>query len=201
MAKGIKIEEEKLRELYQDGLSMQKISEKLNCSLHKVAYWMSKYGLSRRTRSEATYLSFNPNGDPFSIREIKTIDDALLMGLGLGIYFGEGTKVAPHQVRVANTDPVILTLFIKFLIDICGLRKDKISYSIVCFNDSNVEDVVNYWSSIFSIPKEKFGKIVQIPPQGKGTYKRKSQYGVCTVNVNNVKLKQWLLKKLVDVKI
>jgi len=44
--------------------------------------------------------------------------------------------------------------------------------------------------------KEKFGKIVQIPTQGKGTYKKKSRFGVCTITVGNVKLKNWILNEI-----
>ncbi len=43
---------------------------------------------------------------------------------------------------------------------------------------------------------EKFGKIVQIPPQGKGTYRNKSAYGVCSLSVGNIKLKRWILQEL-----
>ena len=53
---------------YKSGKSMQDISRQLNCSVHKVVYWMDKYDVKRRTRSEATYIKANPGGDPFKIK-------------------------------------------------------------------------------------------------------------------------------------
>lgn len=187
---------EEISMLYLRGLSVSQIAAKLHCSAHKVTYWMHKIGMKSRSRSDAMYVRLNPDGDPFCIREIKTLEDAKLFGLGIGIYWGEGNKTSKHAVRVTNTDPQILLNFIHFLEVICGVRKQKISFSIVCFNDSDVAKVKNYWSKVFSVSGEKFGKIVQIPPQGKGTYKHKSINGVCTVSVHNIKLKKWIVETL-----
>lgn len=159
---------------------------------------MQKTRTPRRSLSDALYAKYNPDGDPFHIKTIVTKEDALLFGLGLGIYWGEGDKGSRHAMRVANTNPEILLNFVRFLIDICGVKKDKIYYSIICFNDSDPAAVGAYWAKVFDVSLEKFGKIVQIPQQGKGAYKRKSHFGVCTVNVSNIKLKQWMLKTMED---
>ncbi len=185
-----------IRELYISGLSLEEISTKLQCSPHKVVYWMNKLQIPRRSRSVALYQKYNPTGDPFLIKSVTSPADALLLGLGIGIYWGEGNKVSPYAVRVTNTDPNMILTFRRFLIDICGIQREKIKYSIVCFNDSQTDLVAEYWSKILDISLEKFGKIVQVPPQGKGTYKRKSKFGVCTVAVYNTKFKQWMLSKI-----
>lgn len=185
-----------LVELYSSGKSMVEISKIMNCSAHKVVYWMTKYGISRRNRSEATYIKRNPNGDPFKIKKILSPDEHYLLGLSLGIYWGEGLKLNPHNTKVANTDPNLLKIFIRFLREICQVENQKIRYSIVCFNDSNPEEAKRYWSKELKISPSKFGKIVQIPPQGKGTYKKKSKYGVCSVDVSNIKLKKWIMQQI-----
>ncbi len=187
---------EKLHELYNSGKSMMEISKIYDTSIHKVKYWLEKYEIKRRSRSEAAYVKHNPNGDPFKIKLRRTQNEEFLFGLGIGIYWGEGTKVVPHSLRVANTDPDLLKMFIKFLNQICDVQKSKINYSIVCFNDTEPEIAKRYWSEELQISEEKFGKITQIPKQGKGNYKRKSQFGVCTVMVNNVKLKKWMMEQI-----
>lgn len=188
------LQKEKLTTLYNEGKSMYEMSKILSCSVHKVVYWMDKYNIKRRTRSQATYIKQNPLGDPFKIKQDFTYNDMFLYGLGIGIYWGEGNKSTPHAIRVANTDPQILKIFIRFLLEICQLKKEKIKYSIVCFNDSNINEVKDYWSKQLKILPNKFGKIVQIPPQGKGIYKKKSKFGVCTVTACNIKLKSWIMK-------
>lgn len=100
-----------LEKLYiRDGASMQEIATMLDCSLHKVAYHMDKHGIKRRSISEAIYKKCNPNGDPFKVRAIASRADAELLGLGLGLYWGEGTKSDKHSVRLGNTDPALLRM-------------------------------------------------------------------------------------------
>lgn len=190
-----------LKVLYKSGKSMRDISRQLNCSVHKVVYWMDKYGIKRRTMSEATYLKANPNGDPFKIRTKLSFSDWFLYGLGMGIYFGEGNKLSKTALRVANTDPRILKLFIKFLLKICGLKKHRLSYSIISFNDVDPIISRDFWAEQLGVPPDKFGKITVIPHQGSGTYRRKSQFGVCTVQANNVKLRNWLINQMDIIKV
>lgn len=182
--------------LYSSGKSMSEIANELNCSTNKVVYWMNKYNIKRRNRSLASYIKLNPNGDPFNLKTQLTPEEKYLFGLGIGIYWGEGNKVSPHSLRVSNTDPNIIQVFIKFLMQICRVKPDKLSFSIVCFNDSNPETARNYWAKKLQISPKKFGKITEIPKQGKGTYKRKSRFGVCTVHVGNIKLKKWIMEQI-----
>ena len=53
-----------------------------------------------------------------------------------------------------------------------------------------------YWSKELEILPQKFGKITIIPKQGKGTYKHKSLYGVCTIQASNIKLRSWMMDQL-----
>ena len=190
------ISKEELEREYLCGKSMFEIARDLKCSVHKVVYWMDKYNIKRRSHSEATYLKSNPDGDPFLVKNALSGSEQFIYGLGLGIYYGEGEKASKSSIRVANTNANLLRIFIKFLIEICGINRSKLSYSIVCFNDTDPKEAESYWAKQLKINEGKFGKIVQIPPQGKGSYKRKSKFGVCTVTFNNIKLKKWLMEEL-----
>ena len=190
---------ETLERAYISGKSMWEISSMLGCSIHKVTYWMTKFQIKKRSRSEAMYRKLNPNGDPFKVPPLIPKDPQFWLGLGLGIYWGEGNKITPHSVRVTNSNPNMIKAFRKFLLEVCKTNPDKLQYSIVCFNDSNLQDVLSLWSTELNVPKEKFGKIVQIPPQGKGTYKRKSKSGVCTLTFGNIKLKKWIMEQISSV--
>ena len=78
------IENKILNYLYRDKkMSMQEIASKLNCSLNQVQYWLSKYKIKSRSRSEALYQKHNPKGDPFKIKVILDKKDMFLLGLGL----------------------------------------------------------------------------------------------------------------------
>ncbi len=188
---------EKLHDLYSvKKLSMNEVSNLVSCSLHTVVYWMRKFDIKRRSRSDAAYVKANPNGDPFKIKTDLSREEQYLFGLGIGIYWGEGNKVAPHAVRVANSDPAILRVFILFLKRICQIENAKLHYSIVAFQDSEIKLVSRFWATQLEIPESSFGTIVRIAPQGKGTYKKKSQFGVCTVTFGNMKLKKWIMDQI-----
>src|SRR3990167_1904737 len=76
----------------QKKLSMQEIASRLSCSVNKVCYWMIKHNIQARSMSEAVYAKHNPPGDPFSFKQPTNLKEAELLGFGLGLYWGEGTK-------------------------------------------------------------------------------------------------------------
>jgi len=190
------VTKQQLFELYDSGKSMSDIATYLKCSVNKIVYWMNKYGITRRNHSQATYVKENPNGDPFKIKQKYTSQEILLFGLALGLFWGEGTKATPHSVRLTNTDASMIKVFRKFLTEICQVHLNKIRYSIVTFNDCMPAEAASYWAKELGISKDKFGTIVSIPSQGKGTYKKKSLYGVCSITVNNIKLKSWITEQI-----
>lgn len=190
-----------LMEKYSSGKSMSEIAKEFKCSQNRVVYWMKKYGIKRRSHSDAAYLKQNPDGDPFNIKTNLSKHDSFLYGLGLGIYWGEGNKNPTiPSLRVANTDPDLIRTFLFFLKSIYRLDAKRFSYSIVCFNDTNPEVARSYWAKQLKISPSKFGKITQIPSQGKGTYKKKSRYGVCIVQGNNSKLRKLVITQIENIK-
>lgn len=192
------ISKQTLSDLYlKNGKSMKEIAETLNFSHHKVAYWMEKYKISRRSRSDATYTKRNPSGDPFLFQSPKTVKEGILFGLGLGIYWGEGTKADLGSVRVGNTDPDLLGVFIECLEKIYGIKREKIHFGLQIFSDTSPSDAVLFWSKKLNIKKSQFQKtIVVTPSRGRGTYKKKMRYGVLTVYVHNKKLRNALVQEI-----
>lgn len=185
------ITKEKLEKLYRKGLSMKGISDKTGWSPHQVVYWMDKYNIPKRNRSEATYVKRNPNGDPFKIKEKLNLKETELKFLGLGLYWGEGDKSKNNtSVRLSNTDPQLIKKFREFLIKICRVKKEKIFYSLILFNDANEKEAIKFWTQHLGIRRNQFGKIIRIPPQGRGTYRKKNKTGVLTIGITNKRLKE-----------
>ena len=120
--KGLSITQDQLTLLYRKGLSAAEIADKLNASENKIVYWLDKFKIPKRSISEAIYLKNNPKGDPFLIKEGLSPEEKYLLGLGLGIYWGEGDKTSKGKVSVSNTDPRLIQNFIEFLVRICGIK-------------------------------------------------------------------------------
>ena len=187
---------EQLFKLYSSGLSMMDIAKLKEVSLHKVAYWMEKYGINKRSQSEATYTKKHPNGDPFQFNVPKNIETAKLLGLGLGLYWGEGTKANKSAVRLGNTDPELIKNFITFLTKIFNVKKDDLRFGLQIFTDISPLVAIEYWMNKLQIEKKQFYKTIITKSGSLGTYRKKSQYGVLTVYYLNKKLRDLLVGML-----
>lgn len=188
------ITKEILNKLYcLDKLSMMEISKSLGCSHNQIVYWMKKHKIERRSISDAIYQQHNPNGDPFRIQPIDTIDKAKLFGLGIGLYWGEGNKANKYAVRLGNTDAELLNIFIKFLIELFGVERKDMRFQLQIFTDIDTDKALKYWTQVLSVDQSQFYKVHSTISGSIGTYKNKSKYGVVTVYYHNKKLRDILV--------
>lgn len=176
--------------------SVSYIAKKYRCSEHKVNYWMKIHNIPKRTISSAIYQKWNPKGDPFTVRKLKTDKDLFLLGLGLGLYWGEGTKADKNSVRLGNSNPFLIRQFIAFLKQVYFIDESKLMFGIQIFNDLNPKKVLKFWKNFLAVKKEQFQKPVVSSIRGPGTYLHKAQYGVLTVYFNNTKLRNILCSEI-----
>lgn len=175
---------------------MKTVSAMLNCSVHKIEYWLKKYDLPRRSISEAIYLKHNPAGDPFSFQPPKTGEDHILFGIGIGLYWGEGTKANKHSVRLGNTDPELLKIFLKFLMRFFKVQRKDFHFGLQLFSDIDPKEALDFWLKELKIDSRQFYKITTTKSGSIGTYRTKSQYGVLTIYYHNRKLRDILVHLL-----
>ena len=171
---------------------MQETADLLKCSLHKVAYWMEKHRVPSRSRSDAMYVKHNPDGDPFKFQPPKTLEEAKLFGMGLGLYWGEGTKANLQAVRLGNTDPELIKTFIKFLVRFFDIRKQDLKFGLQIFSDIDPEEALDFWIKHLRIGKAQIYRPTITKSGSIGTYKKKSQYGVLTVLYQNTRMRALL---------
>jgi len=193
-----RISKETLSELYsRQKKSMEEIGKILGFSKSKMAYWMEKYEIPKRTISEAIYEKRNPLGNPFMLFEPGNISEALLMGMGLGLYWGEGNKLNKNSIRLGNTDPALIKTFLIFL-NLFRIDKDKLRFGLQIFSDMNPPEALSFWVKKLGVDRSKFQKVIVTPSRGKGTYRKKMAYGVLTVYFNNKRLRNVIVSKLKD---
>lgn len=185
---------QKLIDLYiRDGRSVSDIAKTFNCSERGINYWFKKFNIPKRTISEAIYLKNNPDGDPFKFISPKSSEDYKLFGLGIGLYWGEGNKANKNTVRIGNSDPALIRIFIKFLIKFFRIKKEDLRFHLHVFTDINLNKAFDFWIKEVDIKKEQFYKPT-ITITGKlGTYRKKSDFGVLTVCYANTKLRNILV--------
>ena len=174
------------------------IAKIMECSEHKVNYWIAGFGIPKRSISEGVYLHYNPHGDPFRIREPKTLDESFLSGLGLGLYWGEGTKSNKNSVRLGNTDPRLIVKFIEFLTRLCEIDTKKLKFGLQIFSDMAPEVALKFWMHRLGASRSQFQKVIVTPARGIGTYRHKTKHGVLTIYFCNKKLRDIICQMIED---
>ncbi len=186
-----------IEQLYlREGRSVAYIAKKFSCSENKINYWAQKYGIKKRSISEAVYRYNNPKGDPFTVQSLVTAEDWFLYGLGIGLYWGEGNKANTHSVRLGNTDPGLIRKFLQFLNRVYRIDIKRLRFGLQIFTDIRSDEALRYWCRELTVSPLQFQKIVVTRSVQKGTYTKKAKYGVLTVYFSNVKLRDIIVSAI-----
>jgi len=174
---------------------MLEIARAISLTPATVKYWMDKYGLARRSASESAYVKQNPSGDPFRIKNRLSERDEKLFLSCLMLYWAEGSRRNNHVIQIANLDHRMLSIFIKFLKQICYVKEEKIRLTIQLYKEFDKKIVKNYWSKQLGVPKRFIAVNIHSDIRSKPT-KQWSKYGIARIEVRNVKLKRWIDEQL-----
>jgi len=109
---------------------------------------------------------------------------------GIMIYWGEGDSKPKNPFRLSNTDPRMIKLYVKFLIELLNIPKENIRLGLILYPDLIENRCINFWSKNTTIHKSQFYKTQFI--QGRHPTKRLS-YGICMVICGNRQLKEKVL--------
>jgi hypothetical protein len=176
--------------------SVNQIALLAKCSQNKINYWLTKHNIKKRSISDAIYQLKNPHGDPFSLKNPKNIQEAILFGMGLGLYWGEGAKRGVGGVRLGNTDAKLIKTFICFLETTFAVNRKSLRFGLQIFDDIEPKKALRYWTSTLNVQKSQFYKVIISKIRGAGTYKYKSENGVLMVYFNNTRLKALICKMI-----
>lgn len=159
-------------ELRKNGMSYSLISNELGISKSTLSNWLKDlpytpnkqvidrikhgqgtYGLRRRQIRIDEISELKTQG----IAEIGEMSKRDLWMLGLGLWIGEGSKTM-EQIRLVNSDPRVVQLFISWLRKICDLKHENITIAMHLYPDSDELSSMKYWMDITKLPKEQFRK-------------------------------------------
>ena len=186
-------EEEKIIDLYLlSKLSEQQVSRKLSISPERVRWILKKNKVQKRSISEAIrYLHITKfNKKAFVLNEKLTPEQKDLKLAGVMLYWGEGTK-GGSNVAFANSDPKMVSVFVRFLREICGIDEKRLHITLHYYPDQNEPRLKKFWSEVLGIVSEQFYTSYQ-HRNTKGSYKKKSQYGTVSVQYSDT----YLLKQI-----
>lgn len=164
---------EKVIKLRKKGYSYGYISEKFGLSKSTLSDWLKEIPfkpnqevLNRVKMAQLKSAQFKQNKRIKEIGEMRNealgeighLNKRDLLLLGIGLYWGEGSK-CNEEVGVINSDPILVKLMIRWFKEICGLKTENFYVMLHLYPDSDIESSVAYWSKMTSISKEQFGKV------------------------------------------
>ncbi len=145
--------------------------------------------LSNETRSRTMFLHEG-------FRDIETVKEIDLLMLGIGLYWGEGSKTSRGSIALSNTDPRIIQIHVLFLTSVFKFPMSKIHAHVGLHSHLSIEKAEHYWSKISGIPLRQFQKTsMQRSKSGKGERDR-LPFGTFTVGVYDttarIRLEGWI---------
>ena len=132
-------------------------------------------------------------------KEVGSLSKRDLFIAGIALYWTEGYKrlkfkngraLTNHPVSFTNSDSRLISLFIKFLREICHVENNKISLGLRYFEHQDPAYLLDFWQKVARIPLDRFQKVLQIPSissQRKKTFNR-PHHGVVQIRVNSTAL-------------
>lgn len=172
---------------YKNGKSAHAIAEINGVSANAILNILRYNNIPMRTRSEASYVKLNPNGDPFMLLEKMTPEEEHLKAMALALYITEGNVKSKNSVRFSNSNPAIIKIFVKFLKIVCGVPREKIRVSLIVYPDIGTKAARDYWSNFLGLPKEQFSKTTVLRRKN-NNHKKHSEWGTATIYVHNSRL-------------
>ena len=82
--------------------------------------------------------------------QVGELTDREILIAGAVAYWCEGAKSKPYRideyVRFVNSDPALITLFLRFL-DKSGVSRERLRYRLLIHESADVEAATRYWAS------------------------------------------------------
>lgn len=176
------------------------LSDKAQKRIQDRVYRGTLRGLIKRNKNQ-THLAIQRmrNIRAVAEKEIKKIGLSDLKLIGIALYWAEGYKRAAvrngreltcHAVALANSDPKLILLFIRFLKEVCHVPDEEINAEIRIYEHLNESELLNFWQRTTKIPRANFGKVyygISRSSIGKRPFNR-LPYGTISVRVNSTNL-------------
>lgn len=184
--------------LRDEGYSYAMISEKLGVAKSTMHYWFRerpftpnykvveriKYGpLKNGARMHNRRVEEIAKLKSIGVNEVGELSKRDLWMLGIGLYIGEGAKTV-ECVRIANSDPAVIKIAIRWLKEACGLPDENIVITLHLYPDNDIEESFHYWQRVSGLPRSSFRKTqIDGRQNKKASNKRKLPHGTAHVRV------------------
>ena len=169
-------EKERAIKLRKKGLSYSEILRQVPVAKSTLSLWLRGVGLAKRQKQRLTEKKLEAARRGWEIcrrkrlemteliknkakAEINKISKKELWLMGIMLYWTEGAKEKEWEtgvgVKFSNSDPVMISLFLKWLKEICLIQPQDITYDLYIHETADWENARKYWSNILLVPIEQ----------------------------------------------
>jgi DNA-binding transcriptional MerR regulator len=209
---------EKALAFRKQGMSYSQIKRILKLSKSTLSLWLRNYPLPEERirelqqqgwkRSEAAIERFRNTMRQKREKRLKEIYEAQkkkflplnnreFFMLGLGLYWGEGTKCRRDGLSISNTDPSIIKFFIYWLNKCLDIPKKKMKVGLHLYSDMNIDKEMKFWSETLKIPISQFIRpYIKKTSREKINHKGGFGHGTCNVRINSVPIAEKIFMTL-----
>ncbi len=173
---------EKAINLRKQGLSYSEILKQIPVAKSTISLWLRSVNLSKRNKQRLTTrrLEAALKGGEVrkntrilatqkiykeAVKDIDKISKHELWLMGVMLYWAEGSKEKETHpgsgVQFSNSDPYMIKLFLKWLLEICNINRNEIYFDIFIHENSknNLDNVLKHWSQTTNFTKNHFPHI------------------------------------------
>jgi len=172
--RGLVEEQGQARDLRAEAWTLQEIADELGVAKSSVSLWVRDVEFEPKPRAK-TARRREPN--VLQRRKQAEIDELLADGrqrigrlsereflvAGAALYAGEGAK-ADGQLCFANSDPRMIGFWCAWLRRFFDLDESKFRFRLYLHEGLDLEEAVEFWSSVTMIPTSQFGKPYRAVP-------------------------------------
>ncbi|HVZ11093.1 MAG TPA: hypothetical protein VG941_01590 [Candidatus Paceibacterota bacterium] len=98
------------------------------------------------------------------------------------LYLGEGSKTSRGALRLGNSDPGVVRLFLGLLKRCYTIEEPRFRCTVLCRADQNIKKLERFWANVTGISRRQFYK-TRVDPRTIGKPSRKVDYrGVCVID-------------------
>lgn len=172
-------EKKKAINLRKQGFSYSEILKQIPVAKSTLSLWLQSVGLSKKQKQRLTEkklaaalrgakrkkeirLALVDEIKSKAEKEIGNLTKRELWLIGIALYWGEGSKEKDNHpgspVKFSNSDPAMIRIFLKWLLEIAKVPREKIYPDIYIHEShrSRINKVIDYWVSNTVFSKSEF---------------------------------------------
>ncbi|MFZ2500993.1 MAG: hypothetical protein WAW90_03380 [Minisyncoccia bacterium] len=180
--------------LYRGGLSAQQVADHFGVSIHASYYTLRNLDIPRRSAQETNSIRFEAKSLSYDLKMKLTKEEERLKIAAVMLYWAEGYKVGKGTVDFANSDPDMVTIFWKFLSEICRVDKRRVRLHLYAYEGQDVENLMRFWCNLLSLPKHHFIKPYIKKAAVPGPHGPRMVHGLVHIRYSDTKLLRQILK-------